>query len=272
VAQDLYSDRTGQGRSLSTADFMTLMWEGIVGMRRGGFFDAALGAVNTFPADPGYLTEADFIRVLKVAGTRQHVEGPYSNPPRMASRDVPLLFDLIEFLYAEATPEEKQAEFRERLSPDLGLFVSPMEMSAGGLIVERGPDELHALVAEPVPDVPLPLADPLRHAIEQYRRRGASSQDKRTAIKQLADVLEPLRRDVKEHLSSKDESDLFQIVNRFSIRHNMPDQKRDYDGDVWLDWMFYVYVATARALIAVIGREQLHERVTGELPKDGGLF
>ena len=250
---------------------MRLVWQGVTGMREAGFFDEALGAVHSFPSRPVRLTEADFIRVLKVSGVHPTVEGPYRSPPRLAWCDVPLLFDLIEFLYAEATPEEKRAEFRERLNPDLALFAPPMEMTTSGLIVERGPDELHALMAEPVPDdVPAPLADPLRYAIEQYRRRGASEQDKRMAIKQLADVLEPLRDDIKEHLSSKDESDLFQIVNRFSIRHNMRNQQRNYDGEIWLDWMFYVCIATARALIAVIDRDKLKDRVTPRLTDDDG--
>jgi hypothetical protein len=115
------------------------------------------------------------------------------------------------------------------------------------------------------------IVDPLRHAIEQYRRRGATEQDKRSALTQLAVVLEPLRDDVKEHLSSKDENDLFQIVNRFSIRHNKPNQKRDYDTAVWLDWMFYVYIATARALIAVIDRDKLRERVTAPVSRDDDI-
>lgn len=272
MAQDLYSERTGQGRSLSPDDFMRLVWQGVAGMREAGFFDEALGTVHSFPSGPVRLKEADFIRVLKVSGVHPRVEGPYRDPPHLAWRDVPLLFDLIEFLYAEATPEEKHAEFRQRLNPDLALFAPPMEMTTSGLIVERGPDELHALVAEPVPDdIPAPLADPLRHAIEQYRRRGATEQDKRTAVLHLAGVLEPLRGDIDEYLMPKDERDLFEIVNRFSIRHNKPNQQRNYDTEIWLDWMFYVNVATARALISVLDRQELQERVNPEPDDNGGL-
>jgi hypothetical protein len=137
-----------------------------------------------------------------------------------------------------------------------------MEMLGSGLIVEKVADGMRDLLIDPIPDdLPQALSDPLRHAIEQYRRRSATEQDKRSALTQFAAVLEPLRGDVKEHLSSKDENDLFQIVNRFSIRHNKPNQQRDYDAAIWLDWMFYVYVATARALIAVIDRDKLRERV-----------
>jgi hypothetical protein len=66
------------------------------------------------------------------------------------------------------------------------------------------------------------------------------------------------------------ESALFNIANGFWIRHNNRNQKRVYDEDTWLDWMFYVYVATARALLAVIDRQKLAESVFGEPPDDNG--
>jgi hypothetical protein len=139
-----------------------------------------------------------------------------------------------------------------------------MEMTPTGQIVERGPDELHALLVDPVPEhTPAPLADPLQHAVDQYRRRGATEQDKRSALKQLADVLEPLRKDIAEHILPADEQALFHIANKFYLRHNDRAQKRNYDGR-WLDWTFYVYVATARTLLAGLGEEELRDRVYEE--------
>ncbi len=195
-----------------------------------------------------------------------------------------VLFDTLEYLHAEGVsePDESSVVFlqkngqeslRKRLNPDLALFAPPMEMLDNGQIVEKVPDETHALLTEPIPeDVPRALADPLEHAIAQYLRRGATDQEKRAAVTQVAAVLEPLRADVKEHLSTKDEKDLFQIINRFSIRHNKPDQQRDYDADMWLDWMFIVNVATARALIAVIDRDKLKERVAPRVGRDDVPF
>jgi hypothetical protein len=80
-------------------------------------------------------------------------------------------------------------------------------------------------------------------------------------LKHLADVLEPLRDEIKTELLPADESALFLIANRFWIRHNDRNQQRKYDSDVWLDWTFYVYVATARALLAVLDRQQLTNAV-----------
>jgi hypothetical protein len=249
---------------------MKLLWSGFIAMRKDGYFDDALGA-NDFGAPPGRLGESDFIRVFKLSGVYDRVVSPIGFPPGWPTNDIPLLFDVVEFLYAEATPEERRQDFRDRLNPDLALHDPPMEMTATGQIVEIGPDELHPLLVDPIPEgTPGPLADPLQHAIEQYRRRGASDQDKRTALKQLADVLEPLRDDIDESLLPADEQALFRIANKFYIRHNDREQRRSYDPDVWLDWIFYVYVATARALLASLDREQLRERVMGEPPDDNG--
>jgi hypothetical protein len=137
-----------------------------------------------------------------------------------------------------------------------------MEMLENGHIVEKAPDEIRELLNEPVPeDVPAALRTPLEQAMDHYRRRGASEHDKRTALKHLADVLEPLRDEIDEHLLPADERALFQIANKFWLRHNDREQQREYDTTVWLDWMFYVYVATARALLAVVDRQRLAESV-----------
>jgi hypothetical protein len=188
------------------------------------------------------------------------------------SDDYALMFDVIDFLYNEATAEDKRDEFRERLNPDLGLFAPPMALLPRGQIVERAADEFRPLLEDPIPaDVPAPLRDPLENAIAQYCRRGATGQEKRTAIMQLAGVLEPLRHDIDETFMPKDESDLFHIANMFAIRHNTPRQKRTYDEKIWLDWIFNVYLSTARALLAVLDRQELQERVHPEPGDNGGL-
>ena len=126
----------------------------------------------------------------------------------------------MEYLHAEVAHDASRDELRKRLNPDLALYTPPMEMLENGQIVEEVPDELDPLVSEPVADdVPAEFADPLTHAIEQFRRRGASEQDKRSALRQLAGVLEPLRADIKKHALSADESAIFQLANKFAIRH-----------------------------------------------------
>src|ERR1700730_16006250 len=132
------------------------------------------------------------------------------------------------------TAEDNREVVRERLNPDLGLHDPPMELTVGGQIVEGAPDELRPLLEEPLPeDVPLPIRRPFEAAVEQYRRRGATEDDKRSALKHLADVLEPMKGEIDESLLSADESALFQIANKFYIRHNTRTQQGKYDGEEW---------------------------------------
>jgi hypothetical protein len=90
-------------------------------------------------------------------------------------------------------------------------------------------------------------ADEVTHAIREFRRRGASVPEKRSAIRALSHALEPRRKEIGVLLTKKDESDLFQIVNAFSIRHNREGQRADY-GEEFLDWTFWMHLATVELL------------------------
>jgi hypothetical protein len=43
VARELYSERSGTVRELSTDNYMLLIWGGVIKMRYDGFFDEAVG-------------------------------------------------------------------------------------------------------------------------------------------------------------------------------------------------------------------------------------
>jgi hypothetical protein len=64
-----------------------------------------------------------------------------------------------------------------------------------------------------------------------------------------------MRAEVKDALLTEDERALFRVANEFAIRHWKREQRDDYDKDVWLEWTFYVYLATARAMIRVRERQ-----------------
>lgn len=89
-------------------------------------------------------------------------------------------------------------------------------------------------------------------AILRYRRHGSTLDDRRQAVRDLADVLEYLRPKVKALLTSADDCDLFNIANNFGIRHHNDKQKTTYDAAIWLSWMFYFYLATIHAVLRKI--------------------
>lgn len=49
----------------------------------------------------------------------------------------------------------------------------------------------------------------------------------------------------------KDGSGLFQIANKYSIRHHNLDQYQDYNEEIWYEWMFYLYLNTINTLIKI---------------------
>lgn len=149
-----------------------------------------------------------------------------------------------------------QQEFRDAMNHVLRLGETPYEIDANGLIVELAPDEFRTLLEADVP----PGTDhdsitrKIDDAVTRFRARGASIADKHAAVRDLADVLELLREDVKTVMLRKDESDLFNIANNFAIRHHNRKQRQDYDSPTWLPWMFYVYLATIHAVLRVRDR------------------
>ena len=85
--------------------------------------------------------------------------------------------------------------------------------------------------------------DEVRHAISLFRSRGATREDKRLACFELGRVLEARRRLLQANVFSGDEDDLFQIANRFDVRHASERQKADYNP-LFLDWVFWWFLAT----------------------------
>ena len=54
---------------------------------------------------------------------------------------------------------------------------------------------------------------------------------------------------------SKDEGDLFNIANNFTIRHLNQKQKGNYDSAIWHQWMFYVNLSTIHVIIRLMNRK-----------------
>ena len=90
--------------------------------------------------------------------------------------------------------------------------------------------------------------DKIAANIRLYRLRESNAHEKRAAIAQLAGILERYRKQSKgSALPKGDESDLFNIFNNFSIRHDNAQQKGDY-GDEYLDWIFWTTLAAIQLL------------------------
>jgi hypothetical protein len=186
------------------------------------------------------------------------------------------LFDVIEFLYDYIskpingryhsygdcgwhydTFEQRSGrnEYRNRINELLKDYREGYELSRKGEILTLGIAGTETLLEETPPPYDDKNVDSrIAGAIDIFRRYRSSLEDKRNAVKMLTDTLEFLKPKLKAVLTRADERDLFQIANGFGIRHHNEKQSTDYDQAVWLDWMFYYYLATINATIRLIKR------------------
>lgn len=160
-----------------------------------------------------------------------------------------------------------QEVFRSELNKVLRLNDPPYKLDPEGRIVEDAPAEFRQLLDAPVPpgtehDT---ITSRIDSAVTRFRSRSATIDDRRHAVRDLADVLEALRPDIRETMLSADEKDLFRLANSFAIRHNNRQQKGDYDRVTWLRWAFYVYLATIHAVL----RLRQHKAEDAELGSGG---
>lgn len=184
------------------------------------------------------------------------------------------LFDVIEFLfdyvskpvdgyyhsygdcgmhYNKFEQQVGQNEYRNEFNELLRDYGDGYELSSGGEILSLADKGLQPLLEANLPKLdPENVETKVEAAILKFRRYRSSIDERKEAVRSLADVLEFLRPQLKEVLSSKDEGDLFNIANNFAIRHHNPSQKTGYDQSIWLSWMFYFYLSTIHAGIRLI--------------------
>lgn len=124
-----------------------------------------------------------------------------------------------------------------------------------GRLVTIVDDGRSALLAEAMSLTPPSAATRVHHAIALFRKRDATVEDKRSALITLAGILEERRQLIKAELGRVDEGDLFQIANKFSIRHQSKGQQSDYDP-AFLDWIFWWYLATVELTNRIISRQE----------------
>ncbi len=188
------------------------------------------------------------------------------------------MFDMIEFLYEHCSKpierhwhswsecgwhcstferEPGKLEFREKINKILALYDKGYELSNDGEILSLADTGLDALFEAPLPTVDSQnVSARVEAARTKFRRYRSSMDERRDAIRDLADVLEYLRPQLKQVLIKEDESDLFNIANNFGIRHHRQGQKTDYDKPIWYSWLFYYYLATIHAAVRLIERSR----------------
>jgi len=204
---------------------------------------------------------------------------PFDNSLSTCNEDE--IFDIIEFLYDHVSSPRKekgyfhsynqcgwhfndldtdftqalaQYEFRINVNHILPNYAGGFEITKEGEIISIADKGFESLLETPVPFKNKDLNSRLEHAIQLFRSGHSTIEQRLDALKNLADILENLRKEASSVLTSKDENDLFQILNQFGIRHNDLNQKFDYDKPIFYSWMFYYYLAAIHACQRLINR------------------
>lgn len=186
------------------------------------------------------------------------------------------LFDMIEFLhdhiskpiegwhhdfsdcgmhYQSFDKTSGQDEYRDDINEILRDYDSGYAISPDGEILHAVESGFENLFKAELPESNRSAIEGrVNSAISKFRRYKATLDDRRDAIRDLADALESIRPKLKAVLTSKDESDLFHLANAFGIRHHNSKQKAAYDQSVWYSWMFYYYLATIHASLRLLER------------------
>jgi hypothetical protein len=157
--------------------------------------------------------------------------------------------------YEDFDPVPAQGLFRQRMNRALMNYRGGLRLSESGRVERTADEGLDQLI-----DIVLPTKDPdiarrVASAIALYRNRGRTEEDLRLAVRELFDVLEKLRPELKEEMLKGDEGALFHIANGFSIRHFNEQQKGKYDSSIWHQWMFYVNLSTIHVITHLVNRK-----------------
>lgn len=164
--------------------------------------------------------------------------------------------------YLSYDKKEGEKDFIEYINYVLNNYKEGFELSKNGEILSLGSDGLQQILrAEIIPYDENNVDKKVEYAINKWRKRGSTLQDRKEAIREIADVFEWLKKnkDIEKVLNNKDDSDLFLLANKFHIRHHNQDQKSNYDKNIWYSWMFHFYLATYHAVIRLLKKEDIEK-------------
>ncbi|HEX3553384.1 MAG TPA: hypothetical protein VIA62_09150 [Thermoanaerobaculia bacterium] len=274
--QGYFSVRTGRhpaGAKLGLPDLKKLFLALHEDFSSRSYFDEAFGS---HCVDSGYMPGAlgsDIERSLFLALRKEDLWPIHTHLESYTEDDV---FDIIEFLfdhvskpidgyyhdyancgmhYSSFNREEGRTEFRLALNSFLETYAAGYTLKENGELHQIPEKGMERLMAASLPRVdPANVEARVAAAVSRFQRYRSSLEDRKHALRDLADVLEYLRPRAKKVLAKQDETDIFNLANNFGIRHHNQAQKTNYDTAIWYSWLFYYYLATIHACLRLLER------------------
>ena len=165
--------------------------------------------------------------------------------------------------YSKFDNKAGQIHWREQINEALRNYGEGFELNESGEIQRLGSPGLQDVLTSRVPQTTDENEQKIASAIHRFRLAKSTRKDRQDAVRDLADVLEFYRSEVKKHLPKKDEAALFEIANNFAIRHHNQVQQGDY-SDAWLNWLFYLYLSSVRLMLELLEQTTKNEDAANE--------
>jgi hypothetical protein len=272
VAHTYYSHRKGTNPNIAglpLSEIVGLFVRVYVQLRQDGYFDEAFG-FDCVDAGSIQGNVRDVELEILLAIRKKDLWPVESRAPGYSEDD---FFDMIEFLYQQVSKPidgtyhdwndcgmhwstfnkaQGQTDYREKVNAVLVHYAKPFELSHAGEVLHKPEVGFEQIFEADVPSRDSNVVGRINAAVLRYRRHGSTLDDRRQAVRDLADVLEYLRPKIKSLLTSADDKDLFNLANNFGIRHHNDQQKTSYDANLWLSWMFYFYLSTIHVVLRKI--------------------
>jgi hypothetical protein len=274
----LWSERAGRGpraRPLTLDQLKRLAFSDVNDLWGRGYFQQAFGYECVDAGDvAGELSDpaAHFFRM-----TGRDDLWPYDYYGH--EYDLDMLIELVEVLHDLASKplkgynhafsdcgwhyetfdqEAGKEDFRVVLNETLTLAEPSLRLQENGEVVLLHSEELERLLDAQVPASASPdlVVKKVDEARRLFRSRHSDLGDRRRAVRELADVLEAIRPEVKAELPKGDERDLFNIANNFAIRHNDPEQKREYEDELWVGYLFQLFLSNIHLVLRLTERQK----------------
>jgi len=234
------------------------------------YFDGAFGYIcvdeGYFPGRNNLTLEDHLIRTF-IGKEIYPIEDNYE------SFNIGTCFDLIEYFYDnigvpidpyyhhwnncglhvhQVDYDKGKMEFRERINPYLSRCGEGYELMLNGEVYSKIPDTLAPIINNSNNSGDEENIDAkVKRAKSKFLHHSSSLDEKEESIRILADVLEFVRKDIKEYMLRSDENRLFEIANQFGIRHHNIEQKIDFNKNIWFEWIFYSYLNSINTIIKI---------------------
>ena len=235
-----YSQRTGTNPNLDglalkdTVELFSRVHSQLV---NDGYFDEAFGSWCIDAGDiDGNVKDIELEMLLTI---RKKDLWPISEHASSYNEDD--FLDVIEFLYQYVSKpidgtmhsyngcgmhwetfnkQDGQDIFREKINGVLAHYKNKFELSKNGEVLHKPEEGFEQIFNADVPSKDKNIVSRINAATNNFRRHGSSIDDRRQAVRDLADVLEYLKPKVQELLTKQDEKDLFNIANNCKRNSN----------------------------------------------------